>query len=269
MTSNIKHCLPNIKHCFVAESNDVIPRMKSSSDTASVAARITQAIEQSGKTAAQIAQACGVTPQAVNGWKKTGRIGKGQLPALAELTGKSVQWLINGAESHVAAGGGPVTSFSARPISIYNNLDELPPESTVLVKRIDVELSAGKGRQSWHIEEKEPLPFQADYIRRLDAKPKNLVAVKVTGDSMEPRLFDDDTVLVDSADKRVPANGGVFALVYAGEMLVKRLRQLPNGGLKIISDNAERYEAITVEADDVEHIHVVGRVKYRSGMGDF
>jgi len=268
MTSNIKHCLPNIKHCFVVESNDVIPRMKSSSDTASVALRIAQAIDQSGKTSAEIAAACGVTPQAVNGWKKTGRIGKGQLPVLAELTGKSVEWLIGGVERAVAAGGGSVT-FSARPITVYNNLDELPVESTVLVKRIDVELSAGKGRQSWHIEEREPLPFQAAYIRRLDAKPANLVAVKVNGDSMEPRLFDDDTVLVDSADKRVPANGGVFALVYAGEMLVKRLRQLPNGDLKIISDNAERYEAITVSADDIEHIHVVGRVKYRSGKGDF
>lgn len=267
MTTNIKHCLPNIKHCLTDESNDVIPRMKSSSDTASVAIRITQAIAQSGKTSAELAAECDVTPQAVNSWKKTGRISKGQLSRLAELTGKSVDWLIRGAEEPTTSGGGLI--ISARPITVYTNLDELPPESTVLVKRIDVALSAGKGRQSWHIEEKEPLPFQADYIRRLDAKPKNLVAVKVNGDSMEPRLFDDDTVLVDSADKRIPANGGVFALVYAGEMLVKRLRQLPNGDLKIISDNAERYEAITVSADDVEHIHVVGRVKYRSGMGDF
>lgn len=159
-------------------------------------------------------------------------------------------------------------AFSVRPITTYESLDELPRESTVLVTRIDVQLSAGSGRETWHIEEKEPLPFQADYIRRLDAKPRNLVAVKVVGDSMEDRLFDDDTVIVDKADTRVPANGKVFALVYAGEMLVKRLQRLPDGGLRIISDNP-KYEPITVTPEHVDNVTVVGRVKYRSGMGDF
>lgn len=158
---------------------------------------------------------------------------------------------------------------SVRPIVTYESLEELPEESTVLITRIDVELSAGNGRETWHIEEKEPLPFQADYIRRLDCKPKNLVAAKVTGDSMEPRLFDNDTVIVDKADTRVPANGGVFALVYAGELLVKRLFRLPDGGLKVVSDNHARYEPVTVSPEQIEHVTIIGRVKYRSGMGDF
>jgi phage repressor protein C with HTH and peptisase S24 domain len=157
---------------------------------------------------------------------------------------------------------------SVRPIVTYGSLEELPRESTVLVTRIDVELSAGSGKETWHIEEKEPLPFQADYIRRLDAKPKDLVAVKVGGDSMEPLLFDDDTVIVNKADTRVPANGKVFALVYAGEMLVKRLFRLPDGGLRIVSDNP-KYEPLLVPADQLEYVSIIGRVKYRSGMGDF
>ncbi|CAM2295534.1 Putative phage repressor [Ralstonia mannitolilytica] len=162
-----------------------------------------------------------------------------------------------------------LAGVAVRPIVTYESLEELPEESTVLITRIDVELSAGKGRETWHIEEKEPLPFQADYIRRLDAKPKNLVAVKVNGDSMETRLFHNDTVIVDTADKRVPANGGVFALVYASELLVKRLFRLPDGGLKIVSDNAARYEPVTVAPEQIDHVSIIGRVKYRSGMGDF
>lgn len=160
-------------------------------------------------------------------------------------------------------------SVGVRPIVTYESLDELPKESTVLITRIDVKLSAGNGRETWHIEEREPLPFQADYIRSLDSKPKNLVAAKVKGDSMEPRLFDKDTVVVDTADQRVPANGGVFALVYAGELLVKRLFRLPDGGLKVVSDNQARYEPVTVGPDQIEHVTIIGRVKYRSGTGDF
>ncbi|MBA9854460.1 hypothetical protein DEE91_00915 [Ralstonia pickettii] len=160
------------------------------------------------------------------------------------------------------------TGFPARPISVYSSLEELPPETTVLITHVDVALSAGNGRETWHIEEKEPLPFQADYIRRLDASPKNLVAVKVRGDSMETRLFNDDTVVVDRADKRIPASGGVFAVVYAGEMLVKRLFKLPNGSIDIVSDNP-KYKSLVVPPDQLEHVDIVGRVKYRSGMGDF
>lgn len=160
-------------------------------------------------------------------------------------------------------------SVGVRPIVTYESLEELPKESTVLITRIDVKLSAGNGRETWHIEEREPLPFQADYIRGLDSKPKNLVAAKVNGDSMEPRLFDKDTVVVDTADQRVPANGGVFALVYAGELLVKRLFRLPDGGLKVVSDNHARYEPVTVGPDQIEHVTIIGRVKYRSGTGDF
>ena len=157
---------------------------------------------------------------------------------------------------------------AVRPIVTYESLEELPEESTVLITRIDVELSAGNGRETWHIEEKEPLPFQADYIRRLDASPKHLVAAKVRGDSMEPLLFDDDTVVVNTADTRVPANGKVFALVYAGELLIKRLFRLPDGGLKVVSDNP-KYEPLLVPADQLEYVSIIGRIKYRSGMGEF
>ncbi|CAJ0895754.1 LexA repressor [Ralstonia mannitolilytica] len=158
--------------------------------------------------------------------------------------------------------------FPARPISVYNSLEELPPETTVLITHVDVALSAGNGRETWHVEKKEPLPFQADYIRRLKASPKDLVAVKVRGDSMERGLFDDDTVVVDTADRRIPASGGVFALVYAGEMLVKRLFKMPDGSIDIVSDNP-KYKSLVVPPDQLEHIDIVGRVKYRSGMGDF
>ncbi|WP_155887997.1 S24 family peptidase [Cupriavidus sp. WS] len=188
----------------------------------------------------------------------------------AESTGAlDKQGPASDADNQGQAEGTTMHGVYVRPIVTYESLEELPKESTVLITRVDVKLSAGNGREVWHIEEREPLPFQADYIRRLDAKPKDLVAVKVKGDSMETRLFDEDTVAVDTADTRVPANGGVFALVYAGELLVKRLFRLPDNGIKIYSDNHERYEPIIVAPDHVDNITIIGRVKYRSGMGDF
>ncbi|GAA0809623.1 LexA family transcriptional regulator [Cupriavidus gilardii] len=246
------------------------------------------------ETPTEVARVLNQSQQTINNWERRGISQRGMLKAQAEI-GCSATWLQTGTppmvavklpngaiqieetlnENSVALAYNPLPSPTTlagvvvRPIVTYESLEELPKESTVLVTRIDVELSAGSGREAWHIEEREPLPFQADYIRRLDAKPKNLVAVKVNGDSMEPRLFHDDTVIVDRADTRVPANGGVFALVYAGELLVKRLFRLPDGGLRVVSDNHERYEPIMVAPEHTEHISIIGRVKYRSGVGDF
>ncbi|AOJ86703.1 hypothetical protein WS87_08475 [Burkholderia sp. MSMB0856] len=66
--------------------------MKSTNDTAEMARRITQALEELPLPLAEVAAACGVSPQAVNGWKRTGRIGKDQLPKLAQLTGRPLSW---------------------------------------------------------------------------------------------------------------------------------------------------------------------------------
>ncbi|MEI5998264.1 hypothetical protein H3V53_13930 [Paraburkholderia bengalensis] len=258
---------------------------QSKDDRVDIGKKLRAMIDSGAIDAAELARACGVTRQAVYGWLKTGRVAKERLPVFEKLSGKSLSWWLSPddpadvtavtsnqlSESYNPVAS-PITTLKSvvvRPITTYESLDELPPESTVLLTRIDVQLSAGNGKESWHIEERDPLPFQADYIRRLDAKPKNLVAVKVTGDSMEPRLFDDDTVVVDRADLRIPASGGVFALVYAGEMLVKRLFRLPDGSLRIVSDNKEKHEPFLVAPDKLEHITIVGRVKYRSGMGDF
>ena len=246
-------------------------------------------------TQSEVARAFNFSQQRIKNWEARG-MSKGGMLKAQEVFGCSATWLETGKapmetvkrksdadqieislNEHPEApsynsGSAPartLTGVKVRPIVTYENLEELPQESTVLITRIDVELSAGNGRETWHIEEKEPLPFQADYIRSLDAKPKNLVAVKVNGDSMETRLFDKDTVVVDTADTRVPANGGVFALVYAGELLVKRLFRLPDGGMKIVSDNATRYAPVDVGPEHVENVSIIGRVKYRSGTGDF
>lgn len=60
-------------------------------------------------TGNEVARACGVTPQAVSGWKKNGRVAKRHLETLAGLTGKDLSYFLspdarsdrtNGASTH-------------------------------------------------------------------------------------------------------------------------------------------------------------------------
>lgn len=57
-----------------------------------LAVKVGHAIERSGLSPSEVAVACGVSRQAVNGWLRTGRIGKGNLRALAVLTEFPLWW---------------------------------------------------------------------------------------------------------------------------------------------------------------------------------
>lgn len=64
-----------------------------------LAERIATAIDASPYAAKKIADECGVTPQAVNGWKNTGRISKDMLVKLAGVLGLPLGYFIPNADA--------------------------------------------------------------------------------------------------------------------------------------------------------------------------
>lgn len=59
------------------------------------------------------------------------------------------------------------------------------------------------------------------WVERSGLNPAKLIAIQVKGDSMEPSLYEDDIVVINTADTR-PVDGAVFAVNYEGEAVVKR-----------------------------------------------
>ena len=88
------------------------------------------------------------------------------------------------------------------------------------------------------------------------------LAAHVVGDNtMEPRLFKGDVVVVDMGDVAVPATGGVFCVVMSDSTLeFRRLMPYPGNGLRIMCDNSKYPEAV-LDARQAQAIHIVGRVK--------
>jgi phage repressor protein C with HTH and peptisase S24 domain len=61
------------------------------------------------------------------------------------------------------------------------------------------------------------------WLEENDLTTHQLLAIKVKGESMVPMMYEGDVAVVNTKDtSRV--NGGVFALNYKGESVVKRLR---------------------------------------------
>ena len=64
-----------------------------------LAGKLDEAIRESNLKQTDIATACGVTKQAVQGWLKTGRIAKNHLPKLADITGRPLAWWLAGEQT--------------------------------------------------------------------------------------------------------------------------------------------------------------------------
>lgn len=87
-------------------------------------------------------------------------------------------------------------------------------------------------------------------------QPSDFVVIRVRGNSMEPRFFQDDELLVDKRDTS-PTQPGPFALWDAdwGEYLVKNVERLPGGRVRIFPSNAE-FSASEVSSEETK---ILGR----------
>lgn len=203
------------------------------------------------------------------------RIGQGssKTAQLAAALGVRAEWLADGTGSRHAAEeprpawGAPDAAATMQPILAWEHPEDLPPGEYVLIPRLDLHLSAGRGKDQVEIEfvEKQPQAFRTDWIRRERLKPSKLACLNASGSSMEPTIWDGDSLVVDTSMLDV-IDGKVYALWYEGGERVKRLYRLPGGGLRIKSDNPQ-FETIELEPGHTGHVRVIGRVVHRSGKG--
>lgn len=133
-----------------------------------------------------------------------------------------------------------------------------PGDEFVAVARVSLRVSAGvTGFRVEHLDGNgPPIFFRADWLAARGLKAVQLYALKVMGDSMEPNLWADDLVVINSADA-TPKDGEVFVANYEGEVVIKRLMR-DAGEWWLTSDNP-RHKPKRCD----EHAELIGRVIYR------
>jgi len=112
----------------------------------------------------------------------------------------------------------------------------------------DINASAGGGA----------INFDENYeIIYIDKKiiDKDLDAINVIGDSMEPTIKDGSIIFIDRKNKNI-INGGIFVVNTLGGVFVKRVRINSNGDIELISDN-KIYEKEILKKDEIE---IIGKV---------
>lgn len=125
-----------------------------------------------------------------------------------------------------------------------------------------VSVSAGGGAYEAE-DEYESLEVPPYFIKMLGGKEnlKNIDAINVVGDSMEPTLNSDNIIFIDKTRNDV-ARDGIYAFTTIHGLFVKRIQRRVDGNLDIISDNRDYPSQILGKND----IKILGKVVSSFGM---
>jgi phage repressor protein C with HTH and peptisase S24 domain len=204
--------------------------------------RLMQAAAESHRLSKQgeVGRLIDETDQTMTNWKSRG-VPKAKHVAIAETLGVNPSWL--------ATGRGPMRGEQE---------PHEPGDDFVPVARVLLRLEAGvTGYQVQQLEGNgPPIYFRRDFLDSKGWKADKLFALKVSGDSMEPALYADDLVVINSVDA-VPADGQVFAVNYEGQPVIKRLRR-DAGQWWLDSDNPRHKPKLCDE-----NAILIGRVCYK------
>lgn len=112
---------------------------------------------------------------------------------------------------------------------------------------------------SQELDQAGEMAFSSAWLRdNLGHTSGKLASVRVRGDSMAPTLLDGETIMIDTAVRRVDVSG-IYVIEAHGDRLVKRIDRKLDGSLVIISDN-KAYPAETVAPGRLGDINVIGRM---------
>lgn len=135
--------------------------------------------------------------------------------------------------------------------------EELAAERGLLpIRHIDLAFGMGATYLDNPVEE-EMRFFPEAFIRAFTKAPPSMIYfAEGAGDSMMPTIHSNDVVIIDTSANRITMADQIWACTYAGLGMIKRLRPMPDGGVKILSDNP------SVPADTAYdgELSLVGRV---------
>ncbi|MFY9075842.1 helix-turn-helix transcriptional regulator [Malaciobacter mytili] len=126
----------------------------------------------------------------------------------------------------------------------------------------DVRVSAGGGAYEDE-DASEVFEVPEYFISMLGGKEnlKNIDAINVVGDSMEPTLNSGNIIFIDKT-KKDSKREGIYAFTTVHGLFVKRIQQRVDGNLDIISDNKDYPTQIL----NFHEINILGKVVSSFGM---
>lgn len=232
-----------------------------------------------GGSVASLADLLGVSTQAIYNAKNKGKIPKSWIIDVAEKTGASADWLLFGRGGTALdyrdlniqqmESTRPGTALDAQGIRVVPEaltavVSVTTPEyiecmdcQLTMVPMVEARLSAGTGSFETGGSEERRYAFRSDWINS-KGQPSKMVLMRVAGDSMEPYIFNNDTVLLDQS-QTTPRAGGLFAVGVEDVVYIKMVDTEP--GKILLKSYNEAYKPLEIDTrgDLADGIRIIGR----------
>ncbi|HWJ69145.1 MAG TPA: helix-turn-helix domain-containing protein [Sphingobium sp.] len=139
-----------------------------------------------------------------------------------------------------------------------------PPTAAVLAEQLDlvevreIDLKYGMGATELEVPVTTTVRhFSREWLRQYTgASPEHLYFAQGIGDSMFPTIWDTDLLLIDTSEQSIHLADKIWAIAYGNSGMVKRLRPMADGSIKILSDNQNVPQELAYDGE----LHVLGRV---------
>ncbi|MBL4612900.1 MAG: S24 family peptidase [Emcibacter sp.] len=153
---------------------------------------------------------------------------------------------------------GSPDDFSNPGEDLASGLDTGFDEEYIKVNVYDIEAAAGAGAIVENNDVANKLAFKKSWIRSSsNATANDLAVITVSGDSMNPTLYDGDRILVDMTQTSLK-NDGIYVLRNEDMILVKRISLNPVTKLCTIKSDNTFYESW--EGCQPNDLDILGRV---------
>ncbi|GLQ20467.1 XRE family transcriptional regulator [Algimonas porphyrae] len=204
----------------------------------SVADRLKSVIPE-GVTQDQFADELGYPVSSFKRWLSGSQDLKASIVAkIAKETGSDLNWILNGVPSVDVAGG-----------------------ELVLIRRFDIEASAGAGAVINGEPQIAPVAFERDWFQEhVGLSTENLSVITSRGDSMFPTIRPGALLIVDHGIEEFHGDE-IYAFTIDGDLYVKRIQKILGGGLLIQSDN-EAYIDQEIESPESVNMKLIGIIKF-------
>ena len=127
----------------------------------------------------------------------------------------------------------------------------------IMVPLVEARLSAGHGSLEVSGSSDRSYAFRSDFLHR-KGNPRSMVLMRVSGDSMEPEIMDNDVVLIDQS-KRDVTPGRLYAVGFDEAIYLKRIDILP--GRVILKSINPAYPPVELDTrgDCEDAFRIIGR----------
>lgn len=128
----------------------------------------------------------------------------------------------------------------------------------IMVPMVEARLSAGTGSLETSGDTERSYAFRSDFLRR-KGNPKEMVLMRVGGDSMQPEIMNNDVVLLDQSKRNVRP-GPIFAVGFQDAIYLKRIDALPDRIILKSTNPAYPPVEIPVGEQEGDAFRIIGQV---------